>query len=457
MAARKTLLVSGLVVVGVAGGLVGHLTATKASGTSQTFTTDADAYVSARKPKTNTGGGTQLVVDGSPVRRAYLRFTVADLTGPLTRATLRVYATSSSRGGVAVSRVADSSWAEQTITWSDAPAILAPSVASDSGFSPGWVAIDVTSLVAGEGVVTLAITEQSSTAVALRSREAGAASAPQLVVEADTSATATSGTTTTNATATTAPATTTATTPPTTTDTSPVIAAAGDIACNSAPATIGTTCQQRLTASLLAAGPSLSGVLTLGDLQYECGDYSNLLKFYDPTWGQFRALTHPAIGNHEYLTTRGASNCDASTTVPAQGYFDYWDGVGAGCTTTGGCAGAKPTLVNNDRTVSARRSDSIDPAAPLSSVSTITCMMLGFSMACVTLATAYWPHPVSSLRAARNSVSGRRILAPSGRYSTLAWLLQVLAGVRVVVTRVCSVWVLDGSPHAPVQEPPHEP
>src|SRR6185436_972992 len=126
MAARKTLLVSGLVVVGVAGGLVGHLTATKASGTSQTFTTDADAYVSARKPKTNTGGATQLVVDGSPVRRAYLRFTVANLTGPLTRATLRVYATSSSRGGVTVSRVADSSWAEQTITWSDAPAILAP-------------------------------------------------------------------------------------------------------------------------------------------------------------------------------------------------------------------------------------------------------------------------------------------------------------------------------------------
>src|SRR4029079_11229478 len=152
----------------------------------------ADAYVSARKPKTNTGGATQLVVDGSPVRRAYLRFTVANLTEPLTRATLRVYATSSSRGGVAVSRVADSSWAEQTITWSNAPAILAPSVASDSGFSPGWVAIDVTSLVAGEGVVTLAITEESSTAVALRSREAGAASAPQLVVEADPSATATS-------------------------------------------------------------------------------------------------------------------------------------------------------------------------------------------------------------------------------------------------------------------------
>ena len=49
----------------------------------------------------------------------------------------------------------------------------------------------------------------------------------------------------------------------------------------------------------------MSAVLPLGDIQYECGDYANFLRFYDPTWGRFRSLTHPAIGNHEYLTTRG--------------------------------------------------------------------------------------------------------------------------------------------------------
>jgi hypothetical protein len=109
----------------------------------------------------------------------------------------------------------------------------------------------------------------------------------------------------------------------------PVIAAAGDIACDSAASASPGRCQEAATASLIAAGPKVSAVLPLGDLQYECGDYPNLLRFYDPSWGRFRAITHPAIGNHEYLTTRGGSGCDPSTTVPAKGYFDYWNGAGA--------------------------------------------------------------------------------------------------------------------------------
>jgi hypothetical protein len=110
---------------------------------------------------------------------------------------------------------------------------------------------------------------------------------------------------------------------------SPVIAAAGDIACNGTATPNATRCQEAGTASLIAAGPKVSAVLPLGDLQYECGDYPNLLRFYDPTWGRFRAITHPAIGTHEYLTTRGGSGCDPSTTVSGKGYFDYWNGVNA--------------------------------------------------------------------------------------------------------------------------------
>jgi hypothetical protein len=108
-----------------------------------------------------------------------------------------------------------------------------------------------------------------------------------------------------------------------------VIAAAGDIACNGTATPNATRCQEAGTASLIAAGPKVSAVLPLGDLQYECGDYPNLLRFYDPTWGRFRGITHPAIGNHEYLTTRGGSGCDPSTTVSGKGYFDYWNGVNA--------------------------------------------------------------------------------------------------------------------------------
>jgi acid phosphatase type 7 len=109
----------------------------------------------------------------------------------------------------------------------------------------------------------------------------------------------------------------------------PVLAAAGDIACNSAPTTTGSTCHYGLTASAVTSDASITDVVTLGDNQYECSDYANVLRFYDPTWGVFRAKTHPAVGNHEY-NTAPASGCDAGTTTAAKGYFDYWNGVDVG-------------------------------------------------------------------------------------------------------------------------------
>ena len=110
-------------------------------------------------------------------------------------------------------------------------------------------------------------------------------------------------------------------------------------------------------------------MLPLGDIQYECGDYPNLLRFYDPTWGRFRALTHPAIGNHEYLTTRGgraaiprrpsrrratSTTGTASTRRPArpatatQGYYSYDVGswhliaLNSNCARVGGCDASSP-------------------------------------------------------------------------------------------------------------------
>ncbi len=330
MGARRALVIGGAVVLVLTGVLAGaRLATTHASKSARKLTAEADASVNAARPATSYGRASSLVVDGSPERRAYVRFTVAGLSGPLTRATLRVDAASVSKSALTVRGVSSAGWAEPSLTWSNAPPLLAASATSSGGFSVGWVSIDVTSLVAGNGVVSLAITETSPTAVSLQSREAGAASAPQLVVESGTSGRNTtadsSGPTGASA------ATTTATSPRGSTSSdgpSPVVAAAGDIACNRAPSASGTTCQQGATANLIAADPAISAVLPLGDVQYECGDYANFLRFYDPTWGRFRAITHPAIGNHEYLTTRGASGCDPATTAPGQGYFDYWNGAG---------------------------------------------------------------------------------------------------------------------------------
>src|ERR687888_745167 len=60
---------------------------------------------------------------------------------------------------------------------------------------------------------------------------------------------------------------------------------------------------------------ALAAVLALGDTQYEHGALSDFKAYYDPTWGRFKSITHPAIGNHEYDSGGG-------------GYFDYFNGIG---------------------------------------------------------------------------------------------------------------------------------
>jgi acid phosphatase type 7 len=96
----------------------------------------------------------------------------------------------------------------------------------------------------------------------------------------------------------------------------PVIAAAGDIACAPGSTTTSTKCRQTYTSDLLV-GAGLSGVLVLGDAQYQHGSYSGFTRSYDLSWGRVKPITFPAAGNHEYLTTG------------AGGYFDYFNGVNA--------------------------------------------------------------------------------------------------------------------------------
>ncbi len=120
---------------------------------------------------------------------------------------------------------------------------------------------------------------------------------------------------------TTAPAPTPTPTPTHTPTGDPVIAAAGDIACDPASSSYNggsgtsTSCRQKATSNLLTTG-NLAKVLTLGDNQYEGGALSAFRQSYDPSWGRVKSITAPAVGNHEYRAS-GAS-----------GYFDYFNGVG---------------------------------------------------------------------------------------------------------------------------------
>jgi hypothetical protein len=111
----------------------------------------------------------------------------------------------------------------------------------------------------------------------------------------------------------------------------PVIAAAGDIACDPASASFhagqgsGSTCRQLAVSNLLVAG-HFSAVLALGDTQYECGGLAAFQQSYNLSWGRVKSITHPVVGNHEYLTSGGT---DCSPTANAAGYFQYF-GAAAG-------------------------------------------------------------------------------------------------------------------------------
>ena len=102
----------------------------------------------------------------------------------------------------------------------------------------------------------------------------------------------------------------------------PVIAAAGDIACDPRGASFNNgdgeadRCRQRYTSDLLV-GAGLAPCSPLGDVQYEDGTLEQFQGSYDPSWGRVKSITRPVIGNHEYRFDSGGS-----------GYWDYFNGVG---------------------------------------------------------------------------------------------------------------------------------
>lgn len=111
----------------------------------------------------------------------------------------------------------------------------------------------------------------------------------------------------------------------------PVIAAAGDIACDPADGNYnngtGTAqaCRQLATSDLLLGG-QLARVLTLGDNQYENATLDKFRTSYEPTWGRVKPITSPVTGNHEYLTSGAADYFEyfgAAAGEPGQGYYSF--------------------------------------------------------------------------------------------------------------------------------------
>ena len=76
----------------------------------------------------------------------------------------------------------------------------------------------------------------------------------------------------------------------------------------------------------LAADPAAQ-VLTIGDNTYPVGLPAEFTDCYEPTWGKFKAVTHPSSGNHEYYTPRanGYYLYFGKAAGPAPGFYYSFD------------------------------------------------------------------------------------------------------------------------------------
>jgi hypothetical protein len=247
----------------------------------------ADSYVRADVPASNFGTSTVLIGRTSPEIDSYAKFDVSGLSGQPLTSVLRLWVETTGTTTYKVYQVSDNGWTETGLTFTNKPAFGALVATSGATTAGTWMDLDVTGAVAGNGLVTLGFTTGSTAGKNFGSRE-DAGHAPQLLLTAQ---------------------------PPANGD--PVIVAAGDIACSPADANFNggagtaTACHEQATSDLVLSLNPVA-VITLGDEQYNSGKLTDFLTSYDPTWGRFKDITHPSLGNHE-LGTTGAS-----------GYFNYF-------------------------------------------------------------------------------------------------------------------------------------
>jgi hypothetical protein len=147
-----------------------------------TFVPVMDSYVSSDNPARNYGSAATLRVDGLPVVRTYLRFRVQGINGPVTQATLRIFAKSAASTGVVANNVSNNTWTESTINHNNAPSIGNELGSSGSFGADVWISINITGYITGNGTYNLALTTPDGASIRLASRESGA-NAPQLIIQ----------------------------------------------------------------------------------------------------------------------------------------------------------------------------------------------------------------------------------------------------------------------------------
>ncbi|RCW48887.1 alginate lyase [Paenibacillus prosopidis] len=129
----------------------------------------ADSYVNSGAVSTNYGADTYMVTKQSTSndRSAYLKFDLSGITGTVISAKLKLNVKSkSANADRTVYDVADDSWTETGITYTNRPAI-GGAIATKPVTSLGWIELDVTSAVAaqnaGDKIVSLYVKDPIAT------------------------------------------------------------------------------------------------------------------------------------------------------------------------------------------------------------------------------------------------------------------------------------------------------
>ncbi|HET7901623.1 MAG TPA: DNRLRE domain-containing protein, partial [Candidatus Nanopelagicales bacterium] len=164
-----TLAVMGCLAPAATGGGTAH-----AATATATFSVSQDTYTSQSNAAATHGSLTYLSANSGTgdERRTYVKVTVSALPSDASigAASLQLRATTSSTGTVTV-RSVGTAWDQSALTWANQPAPGAP-VTSVTGVSAGNLALDVSSVVRGEGTYAFVLTSSALTTLTFASREA---------------------------------------------------------------------------------------------------------------------------------------------------------------------------------------------------------------------------------------------------------------------------------------------
>jgi hypothetical protein len=151
----------------------------------QIFRVAADTWVDQGAPHTSHGSSSRLRVDGNHGDgldyRSYLKVRVTGVSRPVFRAALRLWVTDATSDGPAIWRTSPT-WKAGTMDWTNRPGPIG-AVLDDAGLvrSGGWVDLDVTAAVTGDGLYSFLLRSTDRDGMVASSNEG--AHPPRLVVE----------------------------------------------------------------------------------------------------------------------------------------------------------------------------------------------------------------------------------------------------------------------------------